>query len=188
MFSIKRIVIATFIICIIINTQISYSAVPKDVTPEAEINKMKAEQDSLYAIINKGFQKIKPMLEYSCYDCHSTQTKEPWYFNIPGVSSFIKSHIDEGLEHLDFTNGFPFKTKESLLEILHEMKEEVEEGEMPLLSYRIMHWGRLIEGEQQDSLFQWIEKSEATLKAFCDRYSIPYNTEKSLHDEKEDTE
>ena len=87
----------------------------------------------------------------------------------------MASHVKEGREHLDFTDGFPFKSKEPILEILHELKEEVEEGEMPLLSYRIIHWGSLIENEQQDSLFQWIEATENSLKEFYDKNNIKYN-------------
>lgn len=113
--------------------------------------------DSVISAINSSFETVQPMLKYSCFDCHSTYTDKPWYFSIPGLSSWLNGHVEEGREHLDFSNGFPFKGKGSQMELLYDIREEVEEGEMPLTSYRLMHWGRLIEDEKQDTLFQWIE-------------------------------
>ena len=153
-------------ICLLFVSQKSNALVPEGVDSLDTMDSTQISQDSLFANINKNFEKVKPILEYSCYDCHSANTKEPWYFNIPGVHSLIASHIKEGREHLDFTNGFPFKSKESTLGILHEIKQEVEEGEMPIFSYRMMHWGRLIEDEKQDSLFQWIDSTIVLLKEF----------------------
>jgi len=36
------------------------------------------------------------MLKTSCYDCHSYQTKMPWYGNIFPASLEVKSHIKQG--------------------------------------------------------------------------------------------
>lgn len=160
-----RFLVLSFI-CLVLVSQNSNAMVPEGLDSLDTADSTQISQDSLFAIINKGFEKVRPMLVYSCFDCHSASTKEPWYFNIPGVHSFVSSHVKEGREHLDFTDGFPFKTKESQLGILHEIKEEVKDGEMPIFSYRIMHWGRLIEGEKQDSLFQWIDQTIQQLKEF----------------------
>jgi hypothetical protein len=46
---------------------------------------------------------------------------------------------------------------------LGDIKEKIEEDEMPLLSYRMMHWGRLIEGARRDSVFEWIDTSLALI-------------------------
>ena len=122
--------------------------------------------DSMNILINQSFQIVKPILEYSCYDCHSNKVNKSWYFSIPGLNSWLNGHIEEGQEHLDFSNGFPFTGKEgSPYKLLEEIKEEIEEDEMPLFSYRIMHWGRLIEGTKRDSLFIWIDQSREMLKA-----------------------
>ncbi len=167
MFKQKKIIILfSFLCCCFFAVQVIYSSDDEKIETENLADTTIISQDSLYAQINQSFQTVKPMLEASCYDCHSANTNEPWYFNIPGVNSLLTSHVKEAREHLDFTNGFPFKSKESQRAILHELKEEVEEGEMPLLSYRLMHWGLLIENEQQDSLFQWIDETILLLDEF----------------------
>ena len=140
------------------------------------MDSIKIYQDSLFKIINKSFESVKPILVNSCYDCHSNATVEPWYFDLPIISGFVKGHVEHARKNLDFSDGFPFTggSKNDQLHLLHEIKEEIEKGDMPILSYRIMHWGKLIEGDKQDSLFTWIDNTTAELKKFYDEYGISY--------------
>ncbi len=171
----RTLVVTIFIMSLLLIVQMSHSSDSTDEVAEVTIDSVQIEQDLLYAQINKSFETVKPILENSCYDCHSATTNEPWYFNLPGINGIIISHIEDGRKHLDFTDGFPFKSREPILEILHELKEEIEEGEMPILGYRIFHWGSLIEDEQQDSLFLWIEETENSLMQFYEKNNIKYN-------------
>lgn len=124
---------------------------------------MPVANDSLYALINENYQPVRHIFEYSCFDCHSTFTKYPWYYEIPGIKGLIDDDIKEGIGHFDLSNDFPFKSKHDQADILKDIKEEIEEDGMPLISYRMIHWGRLIEGAQRDSVFQWIDASLALL-------------------------
>ena len=76
----------------------------------------------------------------------------------------IDDDIKEAKEHLDMSNDFPFGGHAAQIEQLKEIKEEIEDGDMPILSYRFMHWGHLIEGKRQDSVFLWIDQSIELLK------------------------
>jgi hypothetical protein len=120
--------------------------------------------DSTINLINTRYRAIEPIVCSSCYDCHSASTEYPWYHNLPIISGMLDDHIKEGREHLDFTDGFPFGGKEDQAKLLEEMREEIEEGKMPILSYRLMHWGRLIEGTQRDSVFTWIDETISLLQ------------------------
>ncbi len=122
-----------------------------------------AANDSLYALINENYQSVRHIFEYSCFDCHSTFTNYPWYYEIPGIKGLIDDDIKEGMGHFDLSNDFPFKSKHDQADILKDIKEEIEEDGMPLISYRMIHWGRLIEGARRDSVFQWIDASLALL-------------------------
>lgn len=121
--------------------------------------------DTVYSVINENYQSVRHLFEYSCFDCHSTKTNYPWYYEIPGVKGMIDDDIEEGLEHFDLSDDFPFKSKHSQLDLLKDIREEIEEGEMPLKSYRLTHWGRLIEGAKRDSVFAWIDASIGMLKS-----------------------
>jgi hypothetical protein len=67
----------------------------------------------------------------ACADCHSNETKWPWYSNFPPVSWAIILHVNEGREHFNI----------SVPKMGHadEAAEEVEFDNMPMGQYRIMH-------------------------------------------------
>lgn len=125
-----------------------------------------ARKDSVFAMVNEMYQPVKPILQKSCFDCHSQSTCYPWYYKLPLIKGMIDDDIRKARERLDMSHDFPFSGRVNSLKLLTEIREEVEHGEMPLLSYRLLHWGTLIEGERQDSLFAWIDTTTAILTAF----------------------
>lgn len=82
--------------------------------------------------------EITNTLKIACYDCHSNQPTYPWYTNIAPVSWWVKNHINEGSHHLNFSEWGTYSEKRKNHK-LEECIEMVEEGEMPLSSYTIMH-------------------------------------------------
>lgn len=100
-------------------------------------------------------ENVKQILQSSCYDCHSNTTKYPWYSNVAPISWWIKDHVDEARDELNFSEWATFgeERKEHKLE---EMVEEVEEGEMPLKSYTIAHSGSSLSEDQARELAVWI--------------------------------
>lgn len=99
--------------------------------------------------------EIANMLKTSCYDCHSNNTKYPWYDKIAPVSFVVKHHIDEAKEELNFSewNTFSDKRKQHKLD---EIIEETEEGEMPIKAYTIMHGEAKLSLKQLEQLKNWI--------------------------------
>ena len=78
--------------------------------------------------------KTKILFMHACGDCHSNETKWPWYSNIAPISWFVYSHVMEGREHFNVSVwGVQKKNKGD------EAVEEVEKNEMPLFSYIIAH-------------------------------------------------
>ncbi len=139
---------------------------------DEELAKFSASLDSVYAVVGAAYKTVEPMLRASCYDCHSSQTVFPWYHAIPGIKQMIDSDIKEGREHLDLDKGFPVEGHANQLDQLKEMREEVEEGEMPPFSYTIIHWDTKIEGDQRRKLFGWIDQSSDAIKEVYSRYQI----------------
>jgi hypothetical protein len=89
----------------------------------------------------------------------------------------MDEHIKDGLKHLDFSDDFPFKGRGNILEILSELKDEIKDNNMPLWSYRILHWGHTIDDEQQDSVFLWIDSSKNLIIQFYQQENIPFTLE-----------
>jgi hypothetical protein len=81
---------------------------------------------------------VLAVLEQSCFDCHSHRTRWPWYAWVAPVSWFITHDVEEGRQHLDFSNwgGLPTAKRDHLRK---DIWEEVSEGEMPLETYTWLH-------------------------------------------------
>ena len=101
---------------------------------------------------------VKNMLSETCYDCHSNNTAYPWYNNVAPVSYWLSDHVNEGKEHLNFSDweNYSLKQKDHKLE---ELIEEVSQGEMPLSTYKWMHKNARLSQEQIDSIVAWAEQT-----------------------------
>jgi hypothetical protein len=100
----------------------------------------------------KPSAKVATVLKENCYDCHSNQTQYPWYAEIAPFSLWLDDHIEHGKKHFNVSewSNYSIKKKEHKLEELVEM---VEDDEMPLRSYTIIH-GNLSD-ENKKLLLQW---------------------------------
>lgn len=100
--------------------------------------------------------EIAVLLKNSCYDCHSNRTRYPWYSSVAPVSWWIKYHIVEGKDELNFSewNSYSVKKKKHKLE---EIIEELEEEHMPLDSYLITHGDARVDAVEFIQLKKWIE-------------------------------
>lgn len=66
-----------------------------------------------------------------CGDCHSNETKWPWYSHIPPVSFLVEYDVKEGREHFNISEY----VADDGVKSAHEFKT----GEMPMWIYTIMH-------------------------------------------------
>ena len=79
-------------------------------------------------IVPPNVQKI---LKHSCYDCHSNNTRYPWYFNIQPVAWWLNYHIKEGKRELNFSEFGNYKINRQYKK-LEEIIEEAETEKMRL--------------------------------------------------------
>lgn len=102
-----------------------------------------------FMAVNHVDSEIAVVLKTACYDCHSNQPSYPWYTNIAPVSWWIKHHINEGSHHLNFSDWGIYKSRRKDHK-LEECVEMLEEGEMPMSSYTLLHAdARLSETQKQ---------------------------------------
>lgn len=100
--------------------------------------------------------EVANTLKTACYDCHSNQPVYPWYTNIAPVSWWIKHHINEGSHHLNFSEWGTYTEKRKNHK-LEECIEMVEEGEMPMSSYTIMHGNAKLTDAQKMQLVEFFK-------------------------------
>ena len=106
---------------------------------------------------------VASILKTSCYDCHSNQPVYPWYTNIAPLSWWIKNHINEGSEHLNFSEWGTYKLKRKDHK-LEECVEMIEEGEMPMTSYTLIHGNAKLNDAQKTLLINWFKGLRDSLK------------------------
>ncbi len=99
---------------------------------------------------------ISSILRDACYDCHSNETKYPWYGSIAPSSWFLYKHVRDGREELNFSDWASFD-KRTKIKLLKKIEEELEEGEMPLSSYKIVHKKAQLQEEEINALLQWVD-------------------------------
>ncbi len=101
-------------------------------------------------------EHIEKILRTSCYDCHSSQTKYPWYSNVAPISWWLSDHIEEARGHLNFSDWetYELKRKEHKLE---ECVDMLEAKEMPLSSYLITHGDAELSAEELEELVDWFK-------------------------------
>ncbi len=98
---------------------------------------------------------VQAVLKAACYDCHSNETRYPWYSRVAPVSWWVANHVDEGREALNFST-FGALSPGDRSEILEEAGEKVTEGEMPLASYTWMHPEARLSAAQRNLLGGWL--------------------------------
>jgi len=109
-----------------------------------------------FLTVTKANDDISSLIKSSCYDCHSNNTKYPWYAEVSPLSWWISGHVDHGKEELNFSEWSTYSEKRKSKK-LKEMIEEVEERKMPLDSYLPMHPEAKLSDQQIDQLVNWVK-------------------------------
>lgn len=101
--------------------------------------------------------EIDKMIRTSCYDCHSNETKYPWYSNIAPSSWFLQNHIIEGRRKLNFSTFSNYETKRQIHK-MEECVEMLEKHEMPLESYYLGHQDAKLTDKQRADLMTYFKR------------------------------
>ncbi|MDZ7847777.1 MAG: heme-binding domain-containing protein [Owenweeksia sp.] len=113
-------------------------------------NTKEVAQDRFVAVHQVPAQ-VESILQNSCYDCHSNAASWPWYAHVAPVSYWLGNHVNEGREHLNFSEwgSYDASKRDHKLEELVEM---IEEEEMPLPSYLWLHGEADLTAAQREAL------------------------------------
>lgn len=84
--------------------------------------------------IYKTPENIKSVLKNACYDCHSNETKYPAYAYIAPISWAVKDHINEGCDHLNFSEWGTYNN-DLKQNAIQKTINTIKDLQMPLPSY-----------------------------------------------------
>lgn len=107
---------------------------------------------------------VQAILKVACNDCHSNATVYPWYAGVQPVASWLANHVEEGKEHLNFSN-FTARRVAVQNHKFEELIEMVKASEMPLASYTWIHRDAILSEQQKETLIRWAQTNMDSLKA-----------------------
>ncbi len=99
---------------------------------------------------------VSNMLKASCYDCHSNETVYPWYSYVAPVSFLVSRDTREGRKKLNFSEWNKL-SKVKKAKFLDEISDEVNEGEMPMKIYTVIHRGTSLSDKDKETLLTWTD-------------------------------
>ncbi|MCF6206907.1 MAG: heme-binding domain-containing protein [Sulfurovum sp.] len=101
----------------------------------------------------KAPKEIMTMLKTSCYDCHSYETKMPWYGHISPISLEVKSHIKEGREAVNFQEWETYDEKKR--QKIYKGITKTINFRMPMPMYLFIHEEAKLTKSQRDTIKAW---------------------------------
>ena len=106
--------------------------------------------------------KILDVFKNSCYDCHSNNTRYPWYVNIQPMGWIMADHVKTGKANLNFSE-FGSYSKRKQANKLRSLAETINDGSMPISSYTIMHTDAKLSEENKKLITGWVAKTKDSL-------------------------
>ena len=114
---------------------------------------------------------VDSILMKACNDCHTNNTRYPWYNNIQPVAWWLNHHVDEGKEELNF-DEFATYAAARKYDKIKETKKEVDEGEMPISSYTLVHAEARLKDAEKQALTSWSENIRKQMEATYPKDSL----------------
>jgi len=110
----------------------------------------------------KASTEVQAILERSCFDCHSSHTKFPWYSNVAPVSWFTKLHVKKAREKLNFSTWASYDD-EKKLKYLEKLPKAIK-SKMPMPSYLIMHSEAKLSDKDKKAISDWATEAAFDLE------------------------
>ena len=106
---------------------------------------------------------VDHVLKVSCYDCHSNNTRYPWYWQIQPVTWFMNGHIEDAKKELNFSTFVSYNIRKQY-KLFDNIKKEVKGGDMPLTSYTLVHRDAILKDTQRLLIANWTTVSRKEIE------------------------
>ena len=98
----------------------------------------------------------------ACYDCHSDNTRYPWYAEVQPVGWWLAEHIKDGKRGLNFSEFGDYTPKRAVRK-LQGIDHMLEKNKMPLASYRLIHRDANLTSGEITTLKNWADSVRASI-------------------------
>jgi hypothetical protein len=106
---------------------------------------------------------VEGILATACYDCHSNNTRYPWYANIQPMGWLLADHVKDGKAELNF-DEFSSYPKRRQLSKLKAIAGSIKDGSMPIASYTWMHADAKLSPTAKALIIDWATRTSDSIK------------------------
>ncbi|KPE51361.1 heme-binding domain-containing protein [Chryseobacterium indologenes] len=123
------------------------------------VDKVNRPVDSAVNFVDarKTPENVRSLIKGACYDCHSNETVYPKYAYIAPVSWSVKSHINEGREHLNFSVWGTYN-KDLKENMLNKSIQTIQGKTMPMPGYIVYHKEANLSEAERTLLISYFEE------------------------------
>jgi hypothetical protein len=101
--------------------------------------------------------EVETILRRACYDCHSNETRWPWYSRIAPLSFLLVRDVKEGRRELNFSIWNRYEQRRKARK-LKEIVKEVEQGDMPPWYYIPVHPDAKLSQGHREAIMKWAKQ------------------------------
>jgi hypothetical protein len=106
--------------------------------------------------------QVEAILRRACYDCHSNETRWPWYARIAPVSWLVVRDVNRGRKHLNFSSWDKYADDpETMIRKLRNLDKVNRNASMPLWYYLPEHSDARLSPADRDLLAKWTSEAIA---------------------------
>ncbi len=101
----------------------------------------------------KAPQNVTATLKKACFDCHSNETKWPWYTSVAPFSWIAATHVQEGRAWVNFSEweSYDESNKTKLKKLIFRAVFQA----MPPHTYKLMHKDSELTQEEKKAVRDW---------------------------------
>jgi hypothetical protein len=109
--------------------------------------------------------RVQDVLRRACYDCHSSETRWPWYSAVTPMSGFLERDVRRAREVMNFSEwtitagASPARSAATL----NAVCAAVQSGLMPKKRYKLLHPEAQLSRSDVEAVCQWTHSKAAEL-------------------------
>ena len=107
-------------------------------------------------------EKVYAVLKKACYDCHSNNTRYPWYADLQPFGWQLQQHIKNGKKDLNFSEFGSYSSRRKINK-LRAIDKSIKNGTMPLSSYTLLHKNARLTKDEKQLIINWTTKIKDSL-------------------------
>jgi hypothetical protein len=106
--------------------------------------------------LNPPPPQVAALMHAACFDCHSQETRWPWYSRIAPVSWLVASDVKHGRAKLNFSD-WPVTDPARAARKFGSISDVVDAAEMPPKKYTLIHADADLSADQRKAIVAWAE-------------------------------